>query len=335
MSGSNIQYWTVASGDALRDYSEVFLDFGVMLVGPGHLGSYFENREAYAEENSVRRFAEEIRPKDIVVLKRGVQSIVAAGVVSEREDSYFHSEVFGDVDGFSLQHGRYVTWHKPEKEVEIKLPRGRLTRDPSSSVKKAAERIINENEPLGSKPIPSAAKKVDDEALIGYLIEHGLSSGQAESVMTAFHRVRRLGGWYEDKEENGDVSEHETRTFLIVPLLLAIGWPEQRLKIEWKNVDIAFFESNYACGATPAMILESKRLDYPLLRAEEQAKDYSSKFPDCNRLVASNGIQYLLFAREKNEWTPKAYLNLLKPLDRHPYYEKIRGAPELLSRLLP
>jgi len=29
-----------------------------------------------------------------------------------------------------------------------------------------------------------------------------------------------------------DIREHETRTFLVIPLLLALGWAEQQLKIE-------------------------------------------------------------------------------------------------------
>jgi hypothetical protein len=334
MSSNSKQYWTVAAGDSYRDYSQVFLDFGVMLIGPGDSGKYFENKRAYAEEPSVRRFAEEVKSKDVVVLKRGMKNIIAVGVVDDRKDSYFHSEVFSDVDGFSLQHGRYVTWHQPQNEVEIALPRGRLTRAHSPDVRKIADRIINKSVFLKPKRIPVAAVRVNDEELISYLINNGLSSGQAENVISAFNRIRRLGGWYVNRWEDV-ISEHETRTFLVVPLLLALGWPEQRLKIEWKNVDIAFFENNYANGASPTMILESKRLGFPLLRAEKQAKDYSKRFPNCSKLVASNGIQYLLFVKKNNRWLPKAYLNLLKPLDRHPYYEEIRGAPELLRQLLP
>ena len=338
MGNGGRQYWTVAAGDSDRDYSQVFLDFGVMLVGPGDSGKYFENEHAYAQEPSVRRFAEEVKPNDVVVLKRGMKNIIAAGIVDDRNDSYFHSEVFGDVDGFSLQHGRHVTWHKAQNEVEIALPRGRLRRTYSPQAKEIAERIINENASLKSRKIPTDELQViKDEDLIACLIDNGLSSGQAENVISAFNRIRRLGGWYVKKAEHEKVvvSEHETRAFLVVPLLLALGWPEQRLKIEWKNVDIAFFKNNYADGASPTMILESKRLGFPLLRAEEQAKDYSNRFPNCSKLVASNGIHYLLFVKEKNGWLPKAYLSLLKPLDRHSYYEEIKGAPELLRQLLP
>ena len=153
-------------------------------------------------------------------------------------------------------------------------------------------------------------------------------------------RVRRLGGWYENHweeraESEEDISEHETRTFLIVPLLLALGWPEQRLKIEWNNIEITFFETNYQPGDNPIMILESKKLYHPLLGAEKQAKEYAEKYPSCKKFVVSNGIRYLLFEEDKKEWTSKTYLNLLKLEDRHPYLVEIKGAPELLTELLP
>ena len=67
---------------------------------------------------------------------------------------------------------------------------------------------------------------VTDEDLIRHLMEHGLSSGRAEDVIRTFGRIRRLGNWYEDHTYDS-VSEHETRTFLIAPLLLALGWPER------------------------------------------------------------------------------------------------------------
>lgn len=343
MSSSHRKYWLIAAGDELRDYSEVFTRFGIMLVGPGDLGNYFENQKVYEEigEHTVPRFAKEVQPRDVVILKRGVTSIIAAGIVDKRKDSYFYCEVFGDVEGFSLQHGRYVTWYRPKKEVRTKgLARGTLTRTNKSHIHQIAEHIINENKPTHSIKIPPPAKDVVDEELIRHLIERGLSSGQAEDVIRAFSRIRRLGRWYEDhwKERahaGEDISEHETRTFLISPLLLALGWPEQRLKIEWKRLDIAFFETNYSPGDSPMMILESKKLYHPLLGAEEQVKNYSEKFPNCKKLVTSNGIRYLLFAKENNKWTPKAYLNLLKLLERHPYYVEIGGAPDLLTQLLP
>lgn len=332
MSNIGKQYWTVAAGDGERNYSQVFLDFGVMLIGPGNRGSYLDFPNNYADITAIREFIA-IKPNDVVILKKGSREIVAAGIVDNSEPSYFHSEVFGDVDGYCLQHGRHVKWYKPQKNVESILPRGRLTHSWSSKVNETAENIIKNGTLVKPRKIPSSAKKVDDENLIIELIDEGLSSGQAQNVVVAFHRIRRLGGWYENNNEV--VSEHETRTFLVVPLLLALGWPEQRLKIEWHNIDIAFFENNYTKKKKPTMILESKRLDSSLFGAEKQAKNYSSRLPNCEKLVVSNGLSYLLFCKKNNEWTPRAFLNVLNPLDRHPFYEEIGGGADLMRQLVP
>jgi len=115
---------------------------------------------------------------------------------------------------------------------------------------------------------------------------------------------------------------------------LALGWPEQRLKIEWKGLDIAFFQENYGEDKNPIMILESKKLGDPLRRALEQAEAYSEKV-NCTKLVASNGLRYLLFIKEKGNWVLKAYLDLSKLAIRHPYMTEVGGAPQLLTQLLP
>lgn len=348
MTKSNKTYWQISAGDGLRDYSEVFFDFGIIFIGPDY-GDYHDNKEEYQKE--VRTFVEQVKPGDIVILKRKVAAIVAAGIVekarcvkmvNEHEDGYFYSNrIFGNVQGFTTAHGRYVTWYKPDKEKKVKgLAIGSFKRCPNTKIQQASEDIIKKNQPIKPNPIPSPANPVDDLELIRHLIENGLGTSQAEEVVNAFRRVRLLGQWYEDHYEERDdadeeICEHETRTFLIIPLLLALGWPEQRLKIEWKRMDIAFFETNYKPGQNPIMILESKKLYNPLLEAKKQAERYSEKYSSCEKTVTSNGIRYLLFKKQNNKWTPKAYLDLLKLADRHPYNDKIKGAQELLTELLP
>jgi hypothetical protein len=44
--------WQIAAGDSSRDYADVFLKFGVILVGPGSEGDYFSNKEAYNTSGS-------------------------------------------------------------------------------------------------------------------------------------------------------------------------------------------------------------------------------------------------------------------------------------------
>lgn len=107
------------------------------------------------------------------------------------------------------------------------------------------------------------------------------------------------------------------------------------MKIEWDDVDIAFFKEQYSRDDEPVMILESKRLWAGLQDAEQQGKDYAEKFPKCSRLTISDGVCYRLYVRTTEGWRWKAYCNLLRLKDRHPYWADIKGAPELFSHLIP
>ncbi|MDA1347485.1 MAG: hypothetical protein O3A47_01230 [Chloroflexi bacterium] len=122
-----------------------------------------------------------------------------------------------------------------------------------------------------------------------------------------------------------------------MPILLAIGWSEQRIKIEWKRTDLALFRDVYQRGAEPDLILESKRMREGLGYAERQVARYAREFPGCQRLIASDGIRYQLYRRgdPNGKWKFTAYMNLLKLRDRHPYLEDISGASDLGTELMP
>lgn len=73
---------------------------------------------------------------------------------------------------------------------------------------------------------------MSDDKILDFLTKEGLRPGDAENLTAALARVRRLSRYYYDEVEWDHVREHETRTFLVVPLLLALRWAEQQLKIE-------------------------------------------------------------------------------------------------------
>jgi hypothetical protein len=169
------------------------------------------------------------------------------------------------------------------------------------------------------------------------LINHGLRIADAENFAQTINRIRRLVNWY--RKNRVDASEHETRTFLIIPLLLALGWTEQKLKIEWNKIDIAFFEKPYiqnSSSNTCISILESKKLWDGLSYAKSQAQTYATKYPESNRMIVSDGCCYKLFKREGISWNdhPSAYLNILKPKHRHPFNLDIGGAPDVFLSLM-
>ena len=261
-----MKIWQVAAGDGNRDYSDVFLKFGVILVGPGSEGSYLDNPDAYNNQDSesyrpfIQPFAEGIAARDLVVLKRpcGQQWEVLA--VGEVISDYEHLEVFGDVEGWALQHGRQVQWKVPAtKQLISGLTRGTLKGINNEQALQAVNGIWETGQSLNRLPIPAPSDIITVEEVIEALIIDGLPGQSAELIANTIWRLRRMAKYY--SEHGADVGEHEIRTFLIVPLLLSLGWAEQRVKIEWANMDVVLFDSPYKKDSSkPLIIIESKRM---------------------------------------------------------------------------
>ena len=346
-----MNYWQVAAGEGARDYSSVFLQFGIMLIGAGNPGSYFDNKAYYTGHHDWRaqvvRFAEHVAEGDKVILKRPYHRQWQIRAVGHITGNYEYVEQFDDVEGWDLQHCRRVEWvcppkvqDQPEKREMVLvqgLSMGTFKRVCKREAIEKAERILEEGEKQEPKEIPPSAKKVSDEELVESLIGKGLRPADAETVIQAIWRVRRLARWY--ARYGRELSEHEIRTFLIVPIMLALGWSEQRIKIEWKNTDMSFFHEVYKRAEKPSMILESKRAWEGLHYAEWQLMKFARQFPECTQLVASDGIRYQLYVKHGSDWNLKkdfkAYANLLNLKDRHPYLEHIGGAPDLFVSLMP
>ncbi len=292
----------------------------------------------------VVRFAERATNGELVVLKKphhrkkkeeGRWRIQAVGRIS---GDYDYLEQFEDVEGWGLQHCRKVEWVCPQQETLTNgLSMGTFRRVLNSGVIEKAKQVWKEERKQESRYIPPPARKLSDEDLVEGLIENGLRPANAETVIQTIWQVRRLARWYE--RYGRDLGEHEVRTFLIVPILLALGWSEQRIKIEWKRTDMSFFHKPYSRGQQPQMILESKRMREGLGYAERQAVRYAKQFPGCHRLVASDGIRYQLYVRRDSDWNVKgdfkAYMNLTNLKNRHPYLEEVGGAPDLFISLMP
>ena len=272
---------------------------------------------------------------DVLALKRGAAGgrfeVLAVGEVT---GTYEFSETLDDVEGWNLGHYRQVLWHPAPRPTLIDgLRRGTLYR-----TSKAAPRIraLIQEWPARPAPrvLPAPAPRLDLEYFIQQLVIEGLSVSVAEQIAGAIARLRHLAQWYRGYASR--VSEHEIRTFLIVPLLLALGWPEQRIKIELEHVDIGLFDRPYAADAKLELLIESKHIDASLgERPEWQAAGYAEKHKSCKQLLITDGFRYKLFRRKGSDWAQVAYANLLALRDRHPYLEELPGASELLTSLLP
>ncbi len=343
-------YWQVAAGEGTRDFSDVFLQYGVMLMGTGHPGSFLKHPERYRPykgkkdwQRKIVTLADEMNCGDVVVMKKrwGTKgAIVAAGRVT---GEYEFLEPFDDVDGWDIRHGRKVNWFRPGSPLNVNgLARGTVSRVHRGQILKEADRLLEEGKEVAASEVPAPAKGVSEEDLVGNLIWNGLRPADAEAVIRAIWHVRRLAGWYVTRMDQ--INEHEIRTFLIVPILLALGWSEQRIKTEWNHTDISLFSEVFRKDSKPFLILESKRMGVGLGHAERQVQLYAKQFPNCNRLVTSTGDRYWLYVKEEGEYWDasrmkekhlQAYMNLFRLKDRHPYLPCVGGAPELLKSLMP
>lgn len=332
-----MNYWQIAAGSGGRDYAEEFIRYGMAFVGG-------EKQIATMEGVEIG---------DRIILKGGVSEIVAVGEVVQRDGKHRgqgDKEWLKDFDGWELEAYCYVDWHFPPKPIST----SGLTRATIQNVRKKhltdiADDVIV-NVPLAPEPDPQPrdTSPVKDDEILTFLIKQGLRPGSAEDLTVALNRIRLLARYYYNSDDWKEIREHETRTFLIVPLLLALGWAEQQIKIELpvtgktgkKRVDLACFSRPYRAEYEECVLLiESKGLSQGLDYAPEQAKGYAAHFPNCKVVVVSNGYSYKAFERTGDgdfPMSPTAYLNLLRPRDRYPIDpDNVDGALKALRLLLP
>ena len=326
-------YWQIAAGSAGRDYSNFFLNFGIAFVGG---------------ETPITTIKKEVSVGDFVLLKQGTQKVLAAGIVVERDGvhkGYGDKDWLRDFDGWDLPAYCYVDWKCPSKPISISgLSRATIQRVHQQKLKDVADDILKSGSNVPRLPEPAKTNIVEDVEILKFLIKEGLRPSSADELTNTISKIRLLADYYYNDCYWEDIREHETRTFLVIPLLLALGWAEQQIKIELPcsagRVDIACFRKRYnkkdkECVA----IIETKDFSSGLDYADRQAKIYSKDFPGCKAVIVTNGYCYKIYLRDDNGQfgtNPSAYINLLKPRDRYPLDpDKVSGALDAIKWLLP
>jgi len=324
-------YWQIAAGSSGRNYSDHFIKFGMAFVGG----------DVQIETMS------QVQKGDVVVIKNGLYQILAAGEVIEidgKTNSCGDKSWLRDFDGWDLQAYCYVNWHVPDKPIDTDgLTRATIQRLPQAKHQKIADDLLLL--PAHSPdPEPEETSSINDDQILEHLITEGLRPSSADDLTNTLRKIRLLAQYYYTNCWWEDVREHETRSFLVVPLLLALGWSEQQLKIELPcskgKVDIACFSKPYKRENDKcALIVETKDFSSGLDYAPEQARRYAGDFPSCRVVLVTNGFCYKAYVR-KDDGTfntePSAYLNLLKPRERYPLDPvNVDGALNVLSWLLP
>lgn len=225
------KYWQVAAGSDGRDYSDWFIRLGMAFVG--------------GEEQITTM--EQVAIGDVIVLKSGLSKVLAAGAVVQRNGVHKGNgdkPWLQDVDGWNLPAYCYVDWHVPKTPAETDgLTRSAIQRLPQEKHQQLAESLLA-LPPREHDPEPAQTREVTDEEILKFLIAEGLRPSAADEVTTTARRIRLLADYYYE-HCSSQILEHETRTFLVVPLLIALGWAEQQLKIELScstgRIDVACF----------------------------------------------------------------------------------------------
>ena len=335
-----MKYWQIATGAEGRNYKSLCLRYGVAFVGGP------KNKE---------RMIKEVKAGHVIVLKHGTKELIAVGIVRQDAKEVKDKEWLRDLDGWGADAYCRVNWKLPESIPELELPDRGFTRTTiqlidDSKIRAAAKRILEEGKSNKSEDEPLNPESID----VDRLVESTVSDRSLhDDLKNRINKIIELAKYYQGLQwgkgnipRGGEIREHEIRTFLVIPLLLSLGWSEKRLKIELsckgsrKRVDIACFRNEYKGKPDDCVVVvETKKFISGLDYAKDQALSYQKFFPSCRSIVVTNGYCYKIFEKEgegkkfRNE--PSAYLNLLNPTEKYPLDLQVGGACDALEWLLP
>jgi hypothetical protein len=279
----------------------VFLKYGVALIGPGDAGPWTADRDDEVFEGSfVRRFASEIEPGDIVLLRTGLTRILALGLVA---GEYVYLNVFDDVNGWDLQHARRVCWGRLLAEHDFGSALfganpSRCSRVWNAEVIDFATRFLN-SPPTHWQFVALPALPAEEPPLARVPDVLAGLVAQAADLLPLM----------QDSQRFGDLpSEDELIIHFVVPFLRALGWPPERIAVKWRYIDVAVFRELPRTAATCQFLIEAKRLGAGVEGALDQAKGYANALGIHCDVIVTDGIRYRLYDGMRFE--PVAYANL-------------------------
>jgi hypothetical protein len=336
--------WQQAAGDGERNYHELCLRFDVILNGPGRAGNWpfgVVGQPDISERKvrDIRRFAEEMKEGDLVVLREGTATVRGVGEVV---GTYQWLDAFGDVDGWELQHVRRVRWlwlgEKEAKEfTTYALKMGDTTQTLNEGPVQEWLASLNVpgaawQRPLTQLPGPADKFETTMSSISNFLFDRGVASASVGHLLAEIGELTRIANWY---QRAGKPSEHETVAYLVVPLLRALGWTPQRMAVEWNRVDVALFDRLPREDSRLRVVVEAKRMDNACLSALSQAEAYAKDKPACTRLIVTDGMRYGVYLRDpQGGFLLHAYLNLVRLRSRYPIYD-CGGAEDALLAMAP
>jgi hypothetical protein len=337
--------WQQAAGDTDRDYSDLCLKWDVILNGPGYAGPWpdyakplLDDKWSPRKVTDLRRFAEEMKEADLVVLRIGTGTVLGVGQIV---GPYEWSDEFGDVDGWDLQHVRRVRWlwqsrSAPRTFDTYALKQGdttqRLNQGPVTEWL-AGLTIPDEalSRPLVALPTSTKQNEISVAEISEFLFDHGVASSSITALLNEIGELIRIAKWY---QRSSKPSEHETVAYLVVPLLRALGWTPQRMAVEWNHVDLALFDQLPRRDQSLRVVVEAKKMDNSCLTAMSQAMSYAQGKSECRRLIVTDGLRYGVYTLGEDVFRLYAYLNLTRLRRDYPIL-RCKGAEEAVLAMVP
>lgn len=321
--------WQVGAGDTERSYGEICIKSDIMIAGPGDPGPYDGMRYAYLDKTRqicLRKFCTEARRGDVVLLRLGTGNILAVGEIADEAAEW--CDALSDVDGWDLQHVRRVRWFPGTNRIFPSKTLGSRVKLFSAMNVETVRTWVESLDILESERIreiaqlPSTVAPLDPAELGKRLFIEGLPSEHVDKLLATLNSIQRVASWYSNKRKRpeGRPSEQETICYLVIPLLLSLGWSQQTMAIQWNHVDVALFSEMPPTDKTLACVVEAKLLGCSVFYPLSQALNYALKpgREACDRLLVTDGIRYALYFRSGNGFSLKAYLNILKMREAYP-----------------
>lgn len=338
--------WQIAGGENGRSFFDIFLKHDVMFMGPGWPGpfdeiGYRKHDIPNSKISQLKRFCDVANDGDFVILRFGNQA-KAVGVIKSSCD---HSEIFGDVYGWGLQHCRRVEWIDNSGQEIQKLLKGKPL---FGSHRNKTFSGTQEFHPISSlfdnrqdrelKALPAKpSDRLSFEEVGDKLFTEGLPSEAVEKVIVALKKQTRMLQWYRQhgNDSGGRPKEHEVVAHMILPLLLALGWSEQLLAIEWHKVDLAIFSGTPTTKDNCFLLCEAKGWGRGLQNAFLQAKDYITKheITNCKKILLTDGQFFYIHKKINDQWneTPSGYLNVLNIRENYVVPEGASGIATIME----
>lgn len=318
--------WQIATGDTGRNYSSIFFDHDVMILGGSWLGDAqlhcYNDKRANSEGNQINNFTFSPSPGDRVLMRFGKQVIGVGEIPPDSNGGYSFEEAFRCVYGWELCHTRRVKWADNLDVSELEHVFKKMKQKPSFTaihekhIVDIVTKIDSSHFKRNLKELPSLnTKRYTQEELGIELFQSGISNKNIQDILSALEQADRLCTWYQSESSGRYPTENEVISHIVLPLLLGLGWSHQQLAVEWNRVDMAFFSKAPTDASNCIMILEAKGLGAGLGDVLQQPVDYVDRLnlDKVDNILITDGANLFVYEKESNNnWgdEPVAYLSV-------------------------